>query len=75
MIAVTTAYVYPAASASFVAFGNEKVVGCVYGITRMDNGYTYINSAEYPFHYELKDTVVTVNDNGTAHTEYTTEVE
>ena len=34
-----------------------------------------INSAEYPFHYELSDTVITVTDTGIANSVYTVEVE
>ena len=75
MRATTTNYVYPAVTVSFVAYGNETQVGAVYGITRMDNGYVYINTAEYPFHYELSDTVITVNDTGVASSTYTVEVE
>lgn len=75
MKAVTTNYVYPAVTVSFVAYGNETQVGAVYGITRMDNGYVYINTAEYPFHYELSDTVITVLDTGVASSTYTVEVE
>ena len=75
MKAVTTSYVYPAVTVSFVAYGTEIQVGSVYGITEMNNGFTYINTAEYPFHYELKDTVLTVLDTGVAKSIYVEEVE
>lgn len=75
MTAVTTNYVYPAATVTFVLFGEQVQVGSVYGITRMDNGNIYINTAEYPFHYELSDTVITVSDSGVANSIYTVEVE
>ena len=74
MKATTTSYVYPAVTVSFVAYGNETQVGAVYGITRMDNGYVYINTAEYPFHYELNNTEITVDDTGVSYTLYTHEV-
>ena len=74
MKAVTVAYVYPSARVSFVAFGNETQVGSVYGITYMSNGFVYINTAEYPFHYELANTELTVFDEGVERTIYTTEV-
>ena len=74
MIAKTKAYVYPSVTVSFVVFGTQKEIGAVYGITEMDNGYTYINTADYPFHFELSDTEITVNDTGVSYTEYTTEV-
>ena len=74
MIAKTKAYVYPSVTVTFVAFGAQQEIGGVYGITEMNNGYTYINTAEYPFHYELSDTEITVNDTGVSYTEYTTEV-
>lgn len=75
MKAVTTNYVYPAVTVTFVAFGGQIQVGAVYGITEMDNGNIYINTAEYPFHYELSDTVITVTDTGVASSTYTVEVE
>ena len=50
-------------------------IGAVYGITTMDNGYIYINTVEYPFHYELSDTVITVLDTWVASSTYTVEVE
>ena len=74
MKAVTVAYVYPAVKVTFVAYGNETEVGSVYGITYMDNGFIYVNSAEYPFHYELANTELTVIDEGIERTIYTTEV-
>ena len=55
-------------------FSKEVTIGSVYGITTLDNGNVYINSAEYPFHYELRDTVITVIDSGISYSEYTTEV-
>lgn len=75
MKAVTTNYVYPAVTVTLVSFGEQTQIGAVYGITQMDNGNIYINSAEYPFHYELSDTVITVTDTGIANSVYTVEVE
>ena len=75
MKAVTKLYVYPSVTVNYTAFGSEKQVGAVYAVTEMENGNTYINSAEYPFHYELSDTVITVNDTGTAYVTYVSEVE
>lgn len=75
MKAVTKNYVYPAVTVTFVMFGEQVQVGAVYGITEMDNGNIYINTAEYPFHYELSDTVITVTDTGIANSVYTVEVE
>ena len=75
MTAVTTNYVYPAVTVTFVMFGEQVQVGSVYGITRMDNGNTYVNTAEYPFHYELSNTEITVSDTGVGSSEYTVEVE
>lgn len=75
MKAVTTTYIYPAATVTFVMFREQIQVGSVYGITEMDNGNIYINTAEYPFHYELSNTVITVMDTGIANSVYTTEVE
>ena len=75
MKATTTSYVYPAVTVTFVAFSEQIQVGAVYGITEMENGNIYINTAEYPFHYELSDTVITVNDTGVASSTYTVEVE
>lgn len=74
MKAVTVVYVYPAVKVSFVAFGRETQVGSVYGITYMDNGFIYINTAEYPFHYEISNTELTVLDEGVERNIYTTEV-
>ena len=74
MNAVTKLYVYPSVTVTYTVFGSEKQVGAVYSVTEMDNGYTYINSAEYPFHYELTDTEITVNDTGTAYITYVSEV-
>lgn len=75
MKAVTTNYIYPAVTVTFVVFGEQTQVGAVYGITTMDNGNIYINTAEYPFHYELSNTVITVSDTGVASSTYTVEVE
>lgn len=74
MKAVTVAYVYPSVKVSFVAFGSETQVGSVYGITYMNNGFIYINTAEYPFHYELANTELTVLDEGIERMIYATEV-
>lgn len=74
MKAVTKNYVYPAVVVSFVNFGNEIQLGAVYGITTLENGYVYINTAEYPFHYELSNTEITVLDTGIAYELYTSEV-
>lgn len=75
MKATTTAYVYPAVTVTWVAFNQQTEVGAVYGITEMDNGYVYINTAEYPFHYELSNTAITISDDGVAKSVYTAEVE
>ena len=73
MKAYTKNYVYPAATVHFTAFDKEITIGSVYGITTIDNGNVYINSAEYPFHYELSDTVITVIESGISYSEYTVE--
>ena len=74
MKAITTLYVYPSVRVSFEAFGKETQIGSVYAITSMSNGYVYINTAEYPFHYELSDTVLTVTDAGIERVIYVTDV-
>ena len=75
MKAVTKVYVYPSVTASFTVFGSTKEIGAVYAVTNMENGNVYLNTAEYPFHYELSNTVVTLDESGTAYITYVSEVE
>lgn len=75
MTATTVAYNYPSVTVTFTAFGGEIQVGSVYGITYMSDGCVHINSAEYPFHYELRNTEITVLDTNATSTTHVVEVE
>lgn len=76
MIAKTTVYPNADVKATFTVFGRSVEIGGVYSVTKLDNGYFYISSIYYPYHYEMAETELSITYLTTPESQiYVTEVE